>query len=272
VNIAVLSGKGGAGKTLVSTALFSILPSALYADLDTEEPNGALFFEDYRLLEKHPVFKAIPHFDNKACIRCRRCVDFCAFSALMFIRREVRFFPDICHSCFACRLICPAGAVGEDRVEVGEVATYEKGDKTVLSVTGTIGNRSSEHLTHTVLSSLDRNRINVLDCPPGTGCEVNSILASSDYAVLVAEPTLFGLENLKMVYELIKEKGLSSVAVINKETDEKYKPLESFLHENGIRVALRIKYDEVLSKEIKNGVLSPSLLSLFEPLKKEVVR
>lgn len=101
VKIAVLSGKGGTGKTLVSVNLTGVAEKALYVDCDVEEPNGHLFFKPKNISEKTISVK-IPAVNKSLCVGCRKCVDFCNFNALAFIKTNPSFLK---------RYVIPVGAV-----------------------------------------------------------------------------------------------------------------------------------------------------------------
>ena len=91
MKIAVLSGKGGTGKTLVSVNLAAASEKAIYIDCDVEEPNGHLFFKPDDKKEKE-VSVLIPEVNNDLCNGCRKCVDFCRFNALAYIKNKIFVF------------------------------------------------------------------------------------------------------------------------------------------------------------------------------------
>ena len=112
LTIAVLSGKGGTGKTLVSVNFAAAAEAAVYLDCDVEEPNGHLFFKP-EITSEELVSAKIPLIDYDRCNGCRTCVDFCKFNALAFIKNKPVLFKDICHSCGGCVLFCPQKAISE---------------------------------------------------------------------------------------------------------------------------------------------------------------
>ena len=119
MKIAVLSGKGGTGKTLLSVNLAAIASNSNYVDCDVEEPNGHLFFKPNISLTKHVNVK-IPVIDEDKCIGCKKCVKFCKFNALAYAKK-VMVFEDICHSCGGCMEVCPEGAISEKNRVIGTV-------------------------------------------------------------------------------------------------------------------------------------------------------
>jgi len=247
MKIAVLSGKGGTGKTFVAVNLSFVAKNSTYIDCDVEEPNGRLFYKPENLKTK-TVSTLLPVFDANKCIGCRKCVDFCRFNALVFIKDKPTIFPIICHSCGGCALVCPSGAVQEEERAIG-VVEYGT-NKTVRVVTGVLnpGEMSGVPIISAALDMAGpKEEITVIDCPPGSGCSVMESVMESDYCILVAEPTAFGLHNFKMVYELVTVLGKPCGVIINK-TEGAYSPLDAFCDENNLKVLQRIPYEEKLAR------------------------
>jgi len=247
MKIAVLSGKGGTGKTFVSVNLTVSAPDAVYLDCDVEEPNGHLFFQPEKITSAH-VSVPLPVFDGEKCIACRNCVDFCSFNALALIGKKPRVFPSVCHSCGGCVLVCPAGAVTETEREIGVV---EQGThKTVTVVSGILhpGETSGIPVIREVLKrAAPEGRLTVIDCPPGSACPVTESVSRSDYCVLVTEPTAFGFHNFQMAYELVCLLGKPCGVILNKAETE-YAPLGDFCRDRQIPVLLRIPYRQDLAQ------------------------
>jgi MinD superfamily P-loop ATPase len=130
--IAVLSGKGGAGKTLVSVNLAAVAGYAVYLDCDVEEPNGHLFFKP-ELTNREPVRVSVPEVDADLCTGCRKCVDFCRYNALALVGKKLMVFEEVCHSCNGCVLLCPERALSERKREIGEVEDGKSCDVRVLT-------------------------------------------------------------------------------------------------------------------------------------------
>ena len=120
MKIAVLSGKGGTGKTLISVNLAAAAKTSIYIDCDIEEPNGHLFFKP-EILAEHSVSVKVPQADPELCIGCRKCVDFCRYNALAYVKDNLIVFDDICHSCGGCSLVCPEKALTEKEKVIGKV-------------------------------------------------------------------------------------------------------------------------------------------------------
>jgi len=118
--IAILSGKGGTGKTLISVNLAVAAGKSVYIDCDVEEPNGHLFFKPENIKEEEIKIK-IPVVDAKKCSGCRTCVDFCKFNALAYAADSLIVFDDVCHSCGGCVLLCEQKALSEREKIIGRV-------------------------------------------------------------------------------------------------------------------------------------------------------
>ena len=110
MKIACLSGKGGAGKTLVAVNLIAAAAEGTYIDCDVEEPNGRLFLKPEKT-QTEIVSTLLPEFDAEKCTGCKQCVEFCRFHALMYIKEKPMVFSEVCHSCGGCMLVCPERAI-----------------------------------------------------------------------------------------------------------------------------------------------------------------
>lgn len=264
MKLAVLSGKGGTGKTFVSVNLAKAAGKAFYLDCDVEEPNGHLFLTPEET-ESHKVYTYIPEFDKEKCTGCRACVDFCHFNALAFIFDKPVVFPEVCHSCGGCSLMCPAGAVTEAPKETGEVIIGKH--KNITTVTGmlNIGEASGVPVIADVLSQVPSDNTPVIiDCPPGSACSVMESIGLADYCLIVAEPTAFGLHNFQMVYELVQVMNKPFGVVINKATDDNT-IIEDFCKEENIPVLCRIPYKKGTAE---NGAVAKIASETDEELKK----
>lgn len=254
MKIGVLSGKGGTGKTFVSVNLAAAAQNTAYIDCDVEEPNGRLFLKPTDCTE-YQVFTRFPEFDAEKCDGCRKCVEFCQFNALFFVKDKPMVFPEVCHACGGCTLVCSQKAVTEGERPVGVVQTghYQK----IEVVTGVLnpGEVSAVPVIKAALKEgFAQSDTVVIDCPPGSGCSVMESVMASDCCVLVAEPTAFGFHNFKMVYKLVTLLGKPCFIVINKE-DSRYMPLEDFCEQNKARILMRIPYSTELAKLGAEGKL-----------------
>ncbi|MBS4534156.1 ATP-binding protein [Clostridium sp. D2Q-14] len=255
MKIAVLSGKGGTGKTLLSVNLASVADNAEYIDCDVEEPNGYLFFKPENI-EIEKVNVKIPEVNQELCNGCRKCVDFCKYNALAYINEKLVIFDDICHSCSGCTLFCPQNALTEKEKNIGEI---QRGISNGINITTGIMNTGEASGTSIIKNILkedfNKKDITIIDSPPGSACIVMETIKDVDYCILVAEPTLFGVHNLNMVHELVNLFGKSYGVVLNKDFDGK-NPAEDFCLDNNIKILGRIPFDSELGKINSEGIIA----------------
>ncbi|HZJ82528.1 MAG TPA: ATP-binding protein [Clostridia bacterium] len=255
MKIAVLSGKGGTGKTFISVNLAAIAENSQYIDCDVEEPNGHLFFKPDDLETRNITVK-IPVVDRELCNGCRACVEFCKFNALAHINNQVMVFEDICHSCGGCSIVCPQNAISEKDKGIGRV---EHGNSQGVFVwTGILnpGEPSGVPIIEDLLENKDdRAETTIIDCPPGSACVVMESIKDADYCVLVGEPTVFGAHNLNMVYELVKLFKKPHGVVLNKIIGEE-DPAEDFCVEKGIDILEKIPFSDELGTLNSNALIA----------------
>lgn len=254
MRVAVLSGKGGTGKTFVSVNLAKAAPNSVYMDCDVEEPNGNLFFKAETKTSVEAV-RLLPSFDAGKCTACRRCVEFCEFHALLFIKEKPKLFSEVCHSCGGCGLVCPEGAVTETEKRIGVVTEGTVGDTVVLTGILDVGEASGiPVIQKTIEQGKNKGEFQVIDCPPGSACSVMECVLAADYCILVTEPTVFGLHNLKMVYELTQVLQKPCGIVINK-AESKYPALQEFMEMEKIPCLLEIRFSKEIADQLANGEL-----------------
>ena len=253
MRIAVLSGKGGTGKTFVSVNLACVSGSAVYIDCDVEEPNGRLFLRP-KHTSKTEVSVLLPKFDETKCSSCRECVRFCKFNALAFIKNKPFVFKDVCHSCGGCKLMCRSNAVTEIETPIGSIETGIHDNIKVVTGELNIGEASGVPVIRQALRMgfAYGNKITIIDCPPVSACSVTESITTADYCLLVAEPTTFWLYNLGMVANLVKIIKKPCGVVVNKH-DGMYPALEEFCKENALPILARIPYTKETAHTISEG-------------------
>ena len=255
LKIAVLSGKGGTGKTLVSVNLAAAAKQSTYIDCDVEEPNGHLFFKPENIVSEKISIK-IPVADEKLCNGCRKCVDFCKFNALAYIKNKLIVFDDVCHSCGGCILLCPQKALSGREKTIGKIQSGDSENVRVITGVLNIGEASGVPIIKKLLNNLSVNsEFTFIDCHPGSACIVMESIKDADYCVLVAEPTLFGVHNLNMVYELVRLFEKPYGVVLNKCLHGE-NPAEKFCIENNIKILGKIPFDNELGKLNSNALIS----------------
>jgi MinD superfamily P-loop ATPase len=274
MKIAVASGKGGTGKSTVSTNLAYFL-SKIYKDValldcDVEEPNCHIFMKpDFNYSQS--VCVPIPEINTEKCIACGKCAEVCQYNALAFVKNKVLVFGEICHGCGNCKLICPAEAITETGREVGVVeAGYAQGFSFVHGKSR-IGEAMSPPLIKAVkkYGNTKDHKLQILDCPPGTSCPVIAAVDGADFVVMVTEPTPFGLYDLKLAVDVIRKIGLPFGVVINR-SGENDSLIEDWAKEESINILTKIPDDRRVAECYSKGDIvlraMPEFKEYFEPL------
>lgn len=262
MKIAVLSGKGGTGKTLVSVNLAASADNAVYLDCDVEEPNGFLFFQPKNIIATEIVIK-IPYVNQEQCSGCKKCVDFCKFNALAYTNK-VLIFEEMCHSCGGCMLVCPNQAIREKDKIIGKIESGNSEQVTVCTGILNIGEVSGIPIIKELLQDDNNNsEITIIDCPPGSACIVMESIKDADYCILVAEPTLFGCHNLKMVHELVNVFDKKYGVILNK-CVEGVNPAEVYCNENEIKILGKIMFDPELGLINSQGLIATRISEKYK--------
>ena len=270
MKIAVLSGKGGTGKTFISVNLTFVAENSNYIDCDVEEPNGHLYFKP-EIVKREKIYVKIPKVDKDSCSGCRRCVEFCKFNALAFIKNKVLVFEDICHSCGGCMLLCPENAITEKDKEIGEIQEGVFNNSNIYTGILNTGEETGVSIIKRLLNNANDKPYTFIDCPPGSSCSVMESIKDADYCILVAEPTLFGVHNFNMVYNLVKLFDIPFGAVLNKCLYGE-NPAEKFCTDNNIKILCKIPFESELGRLNSNAEIasqkSEKYRSLFSSLLK----
>lgn len=252
--LAVASGKGGTGKTSISVNLAKVLDFPVQLlDCDVEEPNAHLFLHG-SLIGEEEVSIAVPKIDATACNACDECVDFCQFNALASFCGAPLVFPELCHGCGGCTLVCSRNAISEESFRIGTVRTLVDGNITLNSGCLDVGVSLASTLVHAVKARLEDGVTAILDAPPGTACPAVATLRGADYVVLVTEPTPFGLHDLKLAVDTVRELRLPFGVVINRVGigDDR---VQRFCSEASIPLLLEIPDDRRIAEAYSRGEL-----------------
>lgn len=252
MRIAVASGKGGTGKTTFALALASSFGHKVrLLDCDVEEPNCHLFLRAEGE-NKTSVFSLIPSFDKSKCIECGKCAKICAYNAIAFLGRPM-IFEELCHSCGGCVRICPTGALKEIQKEIGSLEF--RNHENIELVTGilNVGHAMSPPLIRAVKKHVSENTDTIIDCPPGTSCPMVTAVKDADYVIMVTEPTPFGLHDLKLAVESVRQLGLRFGVVINR-SDSGNDEVKDFCRTNGIPLLLEIPDRREIAEAYSRGI------------------
>jgi len=254
LKIAILSGKGGTGKTTISVNLFSFLNKGTLIDTDVEEPNSHLFIKGTPLKEES-VYKKYPIVNQDLCNNCGKCGDFCNFNAIIPAKKKILVFKDLCHDCGGCALVCDSGAITYEDKEVGVIYSQSiNKDKRFLYGNLTVGEVSGVKIIDQLKETTLNDELLLIDSPPGTACSTVAAIKDTDYCIICAEPTPFGLSDMKLVIELLRAEKLNFGVIINKYNlgnDD----ITRYLDSEGIKILEKIKFDRLFAEVIADGDL-----------------
>ena len=220
LDIAVSSGKGGTGKTFISTNLAAFLSENYkeirYLDCDVEAPNGHLFLHP-RIDKQNDVTLTAPaEVDKEKCILCEKCAEVCNYNAIAVVKGQVLLFKELCHVCGGCKIICPVDAVVEKERKIGIIKEgTRKNMEVYYALLETAEGGMSPRLVKKVKEYAGEG-INILDSSPGTSCPVVETVKDADLCVLVTDPTPFGLNDLKLSVDMAREIGIEPVVIVNR--------------------------------------------------------
>ena len=252
--LAIASGKGGTGKTLLSTNLADYLAqkqAVLLADLDVEEPNDALFFHAENKVIT-PQYKMIPDWQSDRCTLCGDCTRHCKFHAVIRLGEFITVFNELCHSCYACSDLCPEQALPMKPYRMGETSHQLLNGLQLIESRLDVGQEQAVPLIHATQKYIreleSKPTMQILDCPPGTSCPVVAAVDEADFVLLVTEPTPFGLNDLKLAVETMRQIDKAFAVVINRQGmgDD---AVENWCKSENISIAARIPYDRQLAEQ-----------------------
>ena len=261
--IVVISGKGGTGKTSI-TASFAYLEGkdAVVADCDVDAADMHLLLQPEPQSSEDFFSGVIAEIDQDKCTKCGKCKEVCRFDAISIINTQYRVNSLDCEGCSYCSRVCPVMAINMNEQNVGQwYISKTKAENILVHARLGIGAENSGKLVAKVKNEAKNiakeSNINlvIVDGSPGIGCPVVSSLSGASFVILVTEPTVSGLHDLRRVYQLVKKFNLKAGCIINKYdlNIEKTKEIKEFLENENIIHLADIPYDETFTKAMTMG-------------------
>jgi len=255
MKIAVASGKGGTGKTLVAVSLALSLSEkerVQLLDCDVEEPNDHIFIKP-GITNSEPVLIPVPEVDEKSCNYCGKCARVCVYNAIAVFPAHVLIFPQLCHGCGACTYLCPEKAISEKGREIGVVETGKAGEIAFVKGRLTIGEALAPPVIREVKRKAWKGGTVIIDASPGTSCPVVEAVKGSDFCLLVTEPTPFGLNDLELAVGMVRKLEVPFGVILNRSTTGDKKTLD-YCRGEGIPILLKIPLDKAIARYYSRGI------------------
>ena len=260
MKIAVLSGKGGTGKTTVSSSL-AFISKMLLIDTDIEEPNSHIFLKG-GIEDVKYVYTKFPEVNMEKCNLCGECGNFCKFNAIIPAKKRVIVFGEACHDCGGCEIVCKNGAISWEKREIGKIFT----GKTHFNSTNKYGKLNIGEMSGVkIIKEIYKNTVEkdfLIDCPPGTACTTVSAVEVADFAIIVVEPSPFGLSDMKLVVQLLRDMKIPFGVVINK-FDEDENIVKKYCADEKIEIIGTIPFDRKIAEAYSKGEIIADALSEY---------
>jgi MinD superfamily P-loop ATPase len=262
IQLAVLSGKGGTGKTTVASSLIRLSENRAFADCDVEAPNlHQIFVHGEKPAEKpyYGLKKAV--LDPEACTGCGKCAQLCRFDAI----QSGHVNPFLCEGCGVCETVCPVhGKDGhpaihlEDQIS-GKTLLFQTESGVLSTAELQIGSGASGRMVSEVranlYSALTDEKLVILDGSPGIGCPVIASVTGTQMVLIVAEPTLSGIHDMQRIIETARRFDAKIAVCINKfdSSPNGTKEIQKFCLRENISVLGLIPFDHTVIKAVNSG-------------------
>lgn len=278
VSIAISSGKGGTGKTFITTNLVKVLSKkkdqVRYLDCDVEEPNGHLFLNPIIKKEEDVILLGPTEADQKKCTACGKCAEVCNYNAIAVVGGKVLIFKELCHVCGGCKIVCPADAIIEKERKIGVVKEgLSDNIEVYYALLETAEGGMSPRLVKKI-KEYTGDGINVLDSSPGTSCPVVETVKEVDLCILVTDPTPFGINDLKLAVDMAREVGQEPVIMVNR-ADYKDNALKEYCSRQRLDIIAEIPDERQIAESYSRGELAvekfPHIKAMFEELTEKVL-
>ena len=269
LKIAVASGKGGTGKTLVAINLALSVGADQLLDCDVEEPNDHIFIKP-KETRKEPVELLVPEIDETKCTYCHKCAEFCQYNALFIAGETAMVFEQMCHSCGGCTIICPEKAIKEKKRSIGEVIIGKADSVELIFGELNIGEAIAVPIISAVKGHAKDTGLVILDSPPGSACPVVESVIGADYVIMVTEPTPFGLHDLEVATEVVKQLEIPVGVVVNF-AGIGDRGVYDFCARMSIPIIMEIPYDRKIAELYSRGIPFTEEMLEWKPMFKQLL-
>jgi len=273
IKIAISSGKGGTGKTFISTNISYVLSdmgeNVTYLDCDVEEPNGHLFLKPdiYKTEEVNLLSPAAVDYDR--CIKCGKCVRACTYNAIALVKEKFLFFKNLCHVCGACKIVCPENAIIDKDRKIGEI---KHGKSKNIDFHYGLLETGEGGMTPRLIKKVKEytgDNITILDSPPGTSCPVVETVKNADLCVLVTDPTPFGINDLKLAVDMCREMDKEPVIIVNR-ADYSNNELKKYCDEEKLEIIAEIPDERIIAECYSVGDMAVVEIEKYYSIFKEI--
>lgn len=254
--IAVASGKGGTGKTSLSVNLALSIPQQVQVlDCDVDEPNvhTLLPLENEKV---EAVYRMVPEFDETKCTKSKQCTAFCPTHAILVSKKGITFFPELCIGCGGCILSCPQQAIGEGQSRIGALhqGVSKEGVEVVYGNLD-VGEPLVIPLINAVKATAKKTEdiTVIIDSPPGVSCPMVESVHGADYCLLVTEPTPFGLHDLQLAVDTVRQLNVPIGVVVNR-AGVGDRQVFSYCANENLPVLLEIPHNRRIAELFSEGI------------------
>lgn len=252
MQLLILSGKGGTGKTTIAASFAYLSKDSIKADCDVDAANLHIILDGKDIEKTEFIGAKMAHIDNEKCIKCKKCENACRFGAISdFKVNELK-----CEGCGTCVVVCPTGAAIIDDEVTGDTIITDTAYGMLSRAEMDIGAEGSGKLVTEVRKNAAKyykdGDLIILDGSPGVGCAVMASITGVDLALVVIEPTQSGFSDFVRVKEICDHFDVPTLVCINKYdiNNEMTKKIEQYCMENNIEVVGKIPFDTTVKKAL----------------------